>query len=41
MAPAPLPVTPGAFRWHSEGAIDAVRNTGRVAYEVVEVEWIK
>jgi mannose-6-phosphate isomerase-like protein (cupin superfamily) len=37
----PMPVTAGAFRWHSEGALDAVRNTGRVAYEVVEVEWIK
>ena len=35
------PVSSGAFRWHSEGALDAVRNTGRVAYEVVEVEWIE
>ncbi len=40
-AGAPTPVTPGTFRWHSEGGLDAVRNTGRVAYEVVEVEWIK
>jgi mannose-6-phosphate isomerase-like protein (cupin superfamily) len=35
------PVAAGSFRWHGDGAISAVRNTGRVAYEVVEVEWIK
>ncbi len=35
------PVAVGAFEWHSDGALKAVRNTGRVAYEVVEVEWIK
>ena len=35
------PVSAGAFEWHSDGALDAVRNTGRVAYEVVEVEWIE
>lgn len=40
-AGSPLPVTAGVCQWHSEGAIDAVRNTGRLAYEVVEVEWIK
>jgi hypothetical protein len=34
------PVAAGAFEWHSEGAVDAVRNTGRVPYEVIEVEWI-
>jgi mannose-6-phosphate isomerase-like protein (cupin superfamily) len=34
-------VVSGAFRWHADGALDAVRNTGRVPYEVVEVEWIK
>lgn len=34
------PVVVGAFEWHSEGALDTVRNTGRAAYEVVEVEWI-
>ncbi len=35
------PVAAGAFEWHSEGAVDAVRNAGRVPYEVIEVEWIK
>jgi mannose-6-phosphate isomerase-like protein (cupin superfamily) len=35
------PVAAGSFRWHGDGAIDAVRNTGRVPYAVVEVEWIK
>ena len=35
------PVVAGAFEWHGDGALDAVRNTGRVPYEVVEVEWIK
>ena len=34
------PVAAGAFEWHSEGAVDEVRNTGRVPYEVIEVEWI-
>ena len=36
-----LPVIAGASRWHGDGALDAARNTGRVPYEVVEVEWIK
>lgn len=35
------PVVPGAFAWHADGALDAVRNTGRVLYEVVEIEPIK
>lgn len=35
------PVVSGSFRWHGDGALDAVRNTGRAPYEVVEVEWIK
>jgi mannose-6-phosphate isomerase-like protein (cupin superfamily) len=40
-ASAPLPVIAGASRWHGDGALDAVRNTGRMPYEVVEVEWIR
>jgi len=35
------PVVSGSFRWHGDGALDAVRNIGPVPYEVVEVEWIK
>lgn len=34
-------VVPGAYAWHAAGALDAVRNTGRVPYEVVEIELIK
>lgn len=35
------PVVAGSFLWHADGVFDAVRNTGRVPYEVIEVEWIK
>ena len=35
------PVVAGAFVWHAEGALDAVRNAGRVPYEVVEIELLK
>ena len=34
-------VVAGAFQWHADGAVAAVRNSGRVSYEVVEVELIK
>ena len=30
------PVVAGAFVWHHDGGLDAVRNAGRVPYEVVE-----
>ena len=34
------PVAVGAFQWHADGALDTVRNAGRVPYEVVEIEWV-
>ena len=40
-ASAASPVAVGSFQWHGDGAMGAVRNTGRLPYEVVEVEWIK
>jgi mannose-6-phosphate isomerase-like protein (cupin superfamily) len=38
---APSSTTPGKYYWHGDGAIDAVRNAGRVPYEVVEIEWVQ
>ena len=35
-----VPVAVGAFEWHADGALDGVRNPGRVPYQVVEVEWV-
>ena len=34
------PIVVGAFQWHADGALDTVRNAGRVPYEVVEIEWV-
>lgn len=38
---APATVEAGQYRWRGDGAVDAVRNAGRVPYEVVEIEWVK
>ena len=38
---SPSSTRAGEYRWHGDGAIDAVRNAGRVSYEVIEIEWVK
>lgn len=38
---SPSSTRSGQYRWHGDGTVDLVRNAGRVAYEVVEIEWVK
>ena len=40
-AASPSSARSGQYRWHGDGAVDAVLNTGRVSYEVVEIEWVQ